>query len=45
MTSAAAQTTESTESVDLRAVEWTDLDTLTALEVELFADDAWSVES
>lgn len=45
MTSSAAQTTEPTESVDLRAVEWTDLDTLAALELELFADDAWSVES
>ncbi len=29
----------------LRAVEWTDLDTLAALERELFADDAWTVES
>lgn len=35
----------STDSVKLRPVEWTDLETLAALEVELFADDAWSVES
>jgi ribosomal-protein-alanine N-acetyltransferase len=35
----------STDSVALRPVEWTDLETLAALELELFADDAWSVES
>lgn len=29
----------------LRPVEWTDLETLAALELELFAHDAWSVES
>lgn len=35
----------STDPVGLRPVEWTDLETLAALELELFADDAWSVES
>ncbi|EWT04773.1 alanine acetyltransferase [Intrasporangium chromatireducens Q5-1] len=32
-------------SVALRDLEWTDLETLAVLERELFADDAWSVES
>jgi len=31
--------------VTIRKVEWTDLDTLANLELELFAEDAWSVET
>lgn len=31
--------------VSLRELEWTDLETLAALEHSLFADDAWSVET
>jgi ribosomal-protein-alanine N-acetyltransferase len=31
--------------VTLRELEWTDLETLAALERSLFADDAWSVET
>lgn len=42
MTSAATATAS---TVVLRQLEWTDLETLAALEVELFADDAWTVES
>lgn len=42
MTSAASDTTA---TVVLRPLEWTDLEALAALEVELFADDAWTVES
>ncbi len=33
------------EGVRLRELEWTDLETLAALEQELFEGDAWSVES
>jgi ribosomal-protein-alanine N-acetyltransferase len=33
------------EGARLRELQWTDLDELAALETELFAADAWSVES
>ncbi|HET8594612.1 MAG TPA: ribosomal protein S18-alanine N-acetyltransferase [Intrasporangium sp.] len=33
------------EDVRLRELEWTDLETLAVLERDLFADDAWTVES
>ena len=33
------------EGVRLRELEWTDLTTLAALEVELFPSDAWTVET
>ncbi|MEO7130582.1 MAG: GNAT family N-acetyltransferase, partial [Dermatophilaceae bacterium] len=31
--------------IRIRAVEWTDLGALASLEQELFADDAWSIET
>ena len=34
-----------TEQVGLREVEWTDLETLAGMERNLFADDAWTVET
>ncbi|EWS99662.1 acetyltransferase [Intrasporangium oryzae NRRL B-24470] len=35
-------TTTTRSGVTLRALEWTDIDTLAELEVVLFADDAWT---
>ncbi|MGN6753914.1 MAG: ribosomal protein S18-alanine N-acetyltransferase [Intrasporangium sp.] len=40
-----ANSMPASEGVHLRDLAWPDLETLAALERELFADDAWSIES
>lgn len=45
LTESAGRNTSTQQEVRLRDVEWTDLETLAALEQELFAADAWSLES
>lgn len=45
MSDATAPGRDQALAVTLRDLEWTDLETLAGLEVELFADDAWSAET